>query len=147
MARTRSLGFTLTELAITVALVGLLAGLAIPGYRAQLMRAHRLEAMRALLAVAAEQERFHLVHGRYADELGAAADAEPPGLTAPASSESGRYQLGVALASTSTYRLWARPARGGPQQADEACALFTLDAEGRRGASSMDGRPATSCWR
>lgn len=147
MARTRSDGFTLTELVMAVAVVGLLAGIAVPGYRAQVLRAHRLEAMRALLVVAAEQERYHLVHGRYAAALGAAEDADPPALALPASSESGRYELGIALATSSTYRLWARPARGGPQQDDAACAVFTLDSEGRRGAIGVDGRPATACWR
>jgi type IV pilus assembly protein PilE len=70
-------GFTLVELLVCVVVAGLLATIALPSWRGLVMRTYRSDAAAALYALAAAQERFRLVHGRYA---ALAAPAPPVGL-------------------------------------------------------------------
>lgn len=148
MARTRRRGFTLTEIIVATALIAVLAALAIPGYRLQVLRAHRVEAVRSLLAAAAEQERFHLANGRYADRFGDDPATGAAGLATPAITDTGRYLLGVDEADAAGYRLWARPRPRGPQAADSTCALLSVDEAGRRAAQDAANHDTSlRCWR
>jgi type IV pilus assembly protein PilE len=133
-------GFTLVELLVCVVVVGLLATIALPSWRGVVMRTYRSDAAAALYALAAAQERFRLVHGRYA---ALAAPAPPVGLGL-AVSERGWYELRIERADESGFLATARPAAGSPQATDAACRLFTIDETGRRG--SLPEAPER-CWR
>ena len=96
----RRRGVTLLELLVALALAGILAGLAYPTYRGHLVRAHRIEAIEALLAIAAAQERFHFQHGRYAQGF------EPdvtPGLPLPTVTRGSRYRLHISADAPARY--------------------------------------------
>lgn len=60
-------GFTLTELLIVIAVVGILAAIAIPVYNNYLVRARRADAKTALEQLRAAQEMFRAERGRYAN--------------------------------------------------------------------------------
>ncbi len=130
----RGRGVTLLELLVVLALVGVLAALAYPSYRGYLARAHRMEAIEALLTVAAAQERFHLQHGRYADGF------EPevvPGLALAPVTSGGRYALRLEGAPPGGFAALASP-----------CSQLALDGTGRRWALDGAGRDSTTdCWR
>jgi len=136
---------TLLELLVTLALVGILAGLAYPSYRGYLLRAHRIEAVEALLAIAAAQERFHLQHGRYAEGF------EPevtPGLLVPPLTSGARYLLHVSTPAPARFAARALPRAGSGQERDLRCSEFGLDDSGRRWAADGLGRDTTeACWR
>ena len=66
---TAATGMTLIELLVVVAIAAILALAALPGYRAYVLRANRVEARSALLAVAAAQETHYLHHNEYTTEL------------------------------------------------------------------------------
>lgn len=66
----RNKGFSLLELMITVAIVGILAAVAIPSYTQYVVRANRTDAQDRLTEVLFEQERFQLRKRTYADDLG-----------------------------------------------------------------------------
>ncbi|MCF8177013.1 MAG: prepilin-type N-terminal cleavage/methylation domain-containing protein [Sulfuritalea sp.] len=51
-------GFTLVELIVTVAIVGILMSIAIPGYKEYLIRANKAAAKTVLLDVASRQEQY-----------------------------------------------------------------------------------------
>jgi type IV pilus assembly protein PilE len=136
---------TLLELLVVMAIVGVLAGVAYPGYRQYLVRAHRVEAIEALLTLAAAQERFHLQHGRYAEGF------EPdvtPGLAVAPTTPGGRYWLRLVVATPGHFVARAAPRRGWGQEGDERCGEFWLDDAGRRGATDAAGNDSTAqCWR
>ena len=145
MAPTRTdAGVTLLELLVALAIAALLAALAYPSYRHHLIRAHRTEAMESLLAVAAEQERHHLAHGRYAGSFSMQGDT---GLAVQPVTATGLYRLHLDEAGPSSYVASATPADG-PQAADLRCARFSIHASGQRAASDAAGRDTTrECWR
>lgn len=53
-------GFTLTELVITVAIIGILAAIALPSYNSSVVRASREAAQTEMLQMAALQEKIYL---------------------------------------------------------------------------------------
>ena len=108
MAQTRpAAGFTLIEVAIALAVVAITTTFAIASYRGHLLRGYRVEAVQALLAAAAEQEKFHLAHGHYGDRLDAVAGSDPPGLPVASRTARGRYRLAVEVADASAFRIVA----------------------------------------
>lgn len=138
-------GVTLLELLIALAIAAILAAIAYPSYRQHLVRAHRTEAIQSLLAVAAEQERHHLAHGRYAERFRTADEA---GLAIPPVTATGMYRLDLEETGLADFLAVATPVADGPQAADRRCARFTMHANGRRMAFDDEGRDMTrECWR
>ena len=141
----RGRGVTLLELLVVLALVGVLAALAYPSYRGYLVRAYRMEAIEALLTVAAAQERFHLRYGRYAGGF------EPeviPGLALAPVTAGGRYALRLEEDPPGGFAALASPRAGSGQERDARCSQFALDGAGRRWAADSAGRDSTiDCWR
>ena len=66
-------GFTLIEVLIVVAILGILMSIAVPAYSEYIRRAHRAAAQQFLLDVAQRQEQYLLDNRQYATILGAGA--------------------------------------------------------------------------
>ena len=147
MARTRPRrGFSLIELMVAVGIAAVLAAAAIPSWRAHVRRVHRTEAIRALLALAAAQERHHLRHGRYASALGGADDAAAERLPIATTTEGGHYRLAIEAGDELTFT--ARATASGAQSEDTQCAVLLIDVTGQRRAEDVAGRRSDSrCWR
>ncbi|MES2683522.1 MAG: type IV pilin protein [Pseudomonadota bacterium] len=64
-AKHPSQGFTLMEMLITVAIVGILASIAFPSYRNYVIRANRADAQQTLLQLAQAMERNYVVCNSY----------------------------------------------------------------------------------
>lgn len=62
---TKSAGFTLTELMVTVSIIGILAAIAIPSYRDYVQRGHRSEAITNLTQMAMLIEQHRSLVGSY----------------------------------------------------------------------------------
>lgn len=136
-----SAGFTLIELMIVVAIVGILTAIAYPNYMEYLQRSNRSEGQALLQDAAARQERFFAQNNSY---VTAAADIAKLGLRGTSGttvrSDTGKYTLTVG-GGGGGYTLTATQAFG-----DAACGNLTLNALGVKGRSGS-AKSVDQCWR
>lgn len=141
-------GFTLTELMITVAIVGILAAIAFPSYQDSVRKSRRGDAKAALLENAGFMERYYSTNFRYTATAGTAGCPALPMQCLPrevasasCSTDSRVYYTiaGSCASSNITFTLTATPKLGSPQASD-TCGSLTVDQTGAR-------TPTTSgCW-
>jgi type IV pilus assembly protein PilE len=137
--RIRVCAFTLLELAMALAAMAIVAAFAVPAYRSQLARGHRIDAMTALYRAA----QFVDMQTSTFTSLPVGMDQAPP--TGPAV-----YRLKRLPGDQSNggYAITASPVETGPMH-DDACGTFTLDAVGTRGNLAPRGSAIApgECWR
>ena len=149
VVRSRPRGFSVTELVAVVAIIGLLASIALPTYRAHVLRANRADARTALLTLAAAQEKFHLQCNAYAAALDETRDTtcNPASLRFSRSAERGQYTLAVTSADAAAWTATATAVDGKPQAMDTRCRVFQLTSTGVMSAKQADGAANDlECW-
>lgn len=117
-------GFTLMELMIVVAVVGILASIAVPSYRQYLLRGHRNAAKAEMLDIANREQQFLLANRVYADK----ATLEANGYSLPAEVAS-RYNWNVAVGVGGPPSFTITFTAIGGQASDGA---LTLDSQGNK---------------
>lgn len=128
-----SSGFTLIELMITVAVIGILAAIAYPSYTDQMRKSRRADAQAALMSIATLQQQFLLDTRAYAGNLAALNYTTPTAVAR-------FYTVAVSPAAVPppvvpTFTVTAVPTGG---QAIDTCATLSVSANGAK-------TPAT-CW-
>ena len=123
-ARRRESGFTLIELMITVAVIGILAAIAIPSYAQYTIRSSRQAVQSELAVMASIQEKIYLNSNAYASSITTAYNGSSTGGLGVTSGKSrdGKYTFSVTVASA-TYTLTATPVVGSSQSADGALTI------------------------
>lgn len=137
-------GFTLIEIVIVVAIIGLLAAIAIPSYQNQIRKTRRSDGHAALTNIAQRLERCYTVNGAYNVAAGcdvlSAANTLATGFT---TSPEGNYSISIANTAT-TYTLTATPAGVQARAGDAGCGNLSLNHQGQRGATGSEG--VAGCW-
>lgn len=146
--RARQSGFTLIELMITVAVVGILAMIAYPSYVNSITKSKRRIAEACLSNFATHMERFYTTNLRY-DQTSAGAAMNTTALLAlgldcaSAQNSGANYDYSIDDVDQSTYTLLATP-KGVQASRDAACGTLTLDQTGAKDASGESG--VAGCW-
>lgn len=127
-------GFTLVELAVVCAVVGLLATVAWPSWLQHLQRARRTDAVAALTRLQAAQERLRSNAGVYSADLAT--------LQTAAISPEGLYTVAVVLEGPDGYRATATPRADRAQANDMDCTPLVLQVR----AGFAEQGPTPACW-
>jgi type IV pilus assembly protein PilE len=147
---TTSEGFTLIELMIVVAIIGIIAAIGYPSYQESTAKARRSDGQGALLGFASALERHYAENNNYlgtavdADTNGALDNTGPPAsifpAEAPLDGTNKFYDLSLTTidAAGQTYTLQATPKN---VMAGDRCGNLTYTSAGARGADETD------CWR
>ena len=119
-------GFTLIELMISVAIMGLLAMVAYPSYSDYVVRSNRAEASRELVRLASLQEQVFVDSRAYTEDM------KNLGSTATASykTQSGNYLISSKVIGN-TFTLTAN-AQGTQKAKDTACVAMTITDTGKK---------------
>ena len=133
--------FTLIELMIVVAIIGILASIAYPSYQNSVMKSHRSDAQSSLSQLAQALERFYGIRYTYigtGDSGGGTTGAPTNDVFSHTSTPLGGSQIHYDLtltASATDYMVTATPAGN---QASDSCGTLTLTKSGAK-------TPA-NCW-
>lgn len=119
-------GFTLIELMIVVAIIGILAAIAYPSYQQYVLRANRSEAQAILSETAQLMERRFTTCGTYGTNATCATAAAPTSAVQPvgATGSAIRYNIDFSAGPSATaFTLRAAPTTA---QASDTCGTLTL---------------------
>ncbi len=133
MIQMKQRGFTLLELMIVVAIVGILSAIAYPSYQETVADSRRVDAQANLFSLAQHMEREFTENGTY---VGAAL----PYNEAPKDGTPKFYDLALTVQSGAVFTIRARPKNG---MLNDRCADMTLTHTGQKGAT---GDPVDDCW-
>ena len=130
----RQTGFTLIEIMIVVAIIGILTAIALPNYDEYVRRGHRADARAGLQQAQLWMERAATANGVYPTTLSSALTWQ--------GDTSKRYVIGLKDTSTAdAFTLEATPNAG------DKCGTFTLTNSGVRGIENQaSGITTSDCW-
>ncbi len=125
-------GFTLIELMIVIAIVGILTVIAVGSYAEHVKKAKRTDGQVGLLNLAADMERYYTQNNSYLNATLTDVGSNP---TTP----EGYYNLSIVSATATTFDIQAAPTF-----ADSGCNVLTYNQLGQKGVSGPDG--VSECW-
>lgn len=108
-------GFSLIEVMIVVAIVGILSAIAYPSYNSYMVKSRRTDAQRAMVEYAQSMERYFTANGRYTTTAGSTG-ANTCGGAAPVAVS--LYAITCSTASDTTFTITATPTTGSAQASD-----------------------------
>lgn len=155
MQRLKNRGFTIIELMIAVAVIGVLTAIAYPSYTEYGMKSRRSDAKAGLLTLQMAQEKFRANCLQYATAINSnsanySCDSSTSSytLTSSTTSPDGHYNLSVVSADGNSYKIRATRNSTG-LQANDKCGDLEIDsslASPRGIINAASGYDASLCW-
>lgn len=133
----REKGFTLIELMIVVAVLGILAAIALPSYTQHMVKARRVAGATCLMEMAQFMERYQTTHMSY----------EVPGLpdTACKQEVKDHYVIETSATAKASYTLTATP-QGTQSSKDTLCGTLSINQAGVRSVTGSAGSNVSKCF-
>jgi len=130
-------GFTLIELMIVVAVVGVIAALAYPSYVDSVRKGRRSDAQSALMEVAQKEEAYYARNATYTDDMRLLGYTGQHWNDVKGGSSKVYYQVRVNAADANRYVLVADP-KAGTDQVNDTVVRFRLNSSGKRDYKTSD---------
>ena len=136
-------GFSLIELMIALAIVGILAAIGYPSYQDSVQKSRRADCEGALVGFAGRMEQYFTTQNFYTGAGAAGADTGAPAIyptQCPIDGGTPSYNLTIEAATPTTYTLAATPING---QTSDTCGTLTLTQANVKGSA---GGTVADCW-
>jgi len=121
-------GFTLIELVVVVAILGVLLAIAIPGYSDQVRKTRRATAKTEIMGIVQTKERFNSLNNTY--------------VGSPCGASSEFYTISCPTSTATTFTVLATAING--QTSDTACLNLGINEQGVR--TETGSGTVTDCW-
>jgi type IV pilus assembly protein PilE len=135
-------GFTLIEVMVVVAIVGILTAIALPSYQQYVIRSYRNVAKGDLMELQQWMERNYSLSGRYDKDASGTAITAPSFTNSPRDATTPRYVISFSVTPDQVKYTLLATAQG--NQDDTQCGNLTLSSAGVRGVSGSS--TVTDCW-
>lgn len=144
MTVTNNKGFSLIELMIVIAIIGVISAVAFPSYTSYMEKSRRADAKIALTKMASIQERYYLQNSTYTTTVADVGGAD---------SDDGYYTLSIAAGADGIaegFILTATADAGDSQANDTNCKKLILNSLGTKtsedSSGTVDSTNAKKCW-
>lgn len=134
-------GFTLIELMITIAIIGILSTIAIPAYNDYVVRGKLTEATATLYDLRFQMERYYQDNRRYMT----AAGGDICGVAAPTGDNAKYFDYTCAVDESDQAYIWTASGKGSANLSDYS---FTIDEANNRTTTAFPGASGlpAPCW-
>lgn len=138
--RVKQTGFTLIEIMIAVAILGILLAIALPAYQDYVVKTRRTQAEACMVQYSQYMERFKSTNMRYDKDAGGTANTLPVLNCATENALNTFYSFNLSNLAARTYTVQAVPK--GIQSSNDSCGTLTYTNAGVRGAAGS----ISECW-